>query len=240
MPLAAYAGEFAVDLPDKLLAVGIALLIARGLSRERPPSQAETIELDLSSPFTFVFRSQRWIRRLMMSALCLAFSWLVVPGLILLGYVVAVARHVRAGEAGLPAWDRPLTKLGDGFKIAVLFLLWNLPGILASIPSGITSDPEVDLLAPALAAAIHGVSSVLSVLGNLWQFLVLLIQAAIWRCAQAAALQPRALDRDRRLRGGALHHRRHRRGLADSWCSLHAGVCELGVGAPGRDLRPDD
>ena len=208
MPLAAYAGEFAVDLPDKLLAVGIALLIARGLSRERPPSQAETIELDLSSPFTFVFRSQRWIRRLMMSALCLAFSWLVVPGLILLGYVVAIARHVRAGEAGLPAWDRPLTKLGDGFKIAVLFLLWNLPGILASIPSGITSDAEVDLLAPALAAAIHGVSSVLSVLGNLWQFLVLLIQAAIWSQYLAGGFRA-ALDV-----GGVLRRLRYNLGLS--------------------------
>jgi hypothetical protein len=116
----------------------------------------------------------------MVGALCLLFSWLVVPGLILLGYVVAVARHVHAGEAGLPGWDRPRSKLADGFQIAVLFLLWNLPGIVASIPSGVTSDPEVDLLAPALAAAIHGLSSVLSVLGNLWQLLVLLIQSAIW------------------------------------------------------------
>src|SRR5207245_2331769 len=56
--LAAFAGEAAVDLPDKLLSVIAALLIAQGLPERR--GVAGTADLDLGEAVTFVVRSGRW------------------------------------------------------------------------------------------------------------------------------------------------------------------------------------
>src|SRR5437870_7027882 len=61
--VAAFVGEAAVDLPDKLLTVVAALLIAQGLPQQRAPRS--TADLDLGEAFTFVIRSDRWLRKLL-------------------------------------------------------------------------------------------------------------------------------------------------------------------------------
>jgi hypothetical protein len=132
------------------------LLIAQGLPRPRAAPGAA--DLDLGDAVTFVVRSHRWVRRLLAAALCLLFSWLILPLLLLIGYVVEVARRVRTGDHELPPWDRRWGKVTDGFKLLVVILIWNIPSILS------TAGDEVGVVAAA---------------GSVWSLLVLLLVPAI-------------------------------------------------------------
>jgi energy-coupling factor transport system substrate-specific component len=154
--LSAFMGEAAVDLPDKLITVVVALLIAQGLPRPRAAPGAA--DLDLGDAVTFVVRSHRWVSRLLAAALCLLFSWLILPLLLLIGYVAEVARRVRTGDQELPPWDRRWGKVTDGFKLLVVILIWNIPSILA------TAGDEIGVVAAA---------------GSVWSLLVLLLVPAI-------------------------------------------------------------
>jgi len=169
--VAAFVGELAVDLPDKLVAVAGALWIAQALARQPAPS--EGVDLDLREPFTFVFRSSRWGRRILVGAVCYAFFWLVVPGLLLLGYLVELSRRVRDGQPEVPQWDHRWRKIKDGFAVTSLFVLWSLPGIVVSVIGGILLDPSIEL-------RLGSLGDVLSALGNVWQVMVLVIQMPVW------------------------------------------------------------
>src|SRR3989440_5807655 len=103
--LAAFVGEAAVDLPDKLLTVIAALLIAQGLPERR--GVVGTADLDLGEAFTFVVRSDRWVRKLIAGAGCLLLIWLIVPFLLLIGYIVEIALLLRSGARDLSAWGPP-------------------------------------------------------------------------------------------------------------------------------------
>ena len=171
---AAFLAEVAVDVPDKLITVMGALLIAQGLPA--PAEGAERVNLDLAEAFTFVVRSTRWRRKILVGAACLLFFWLLIPFLLFTGYAVAVARNVRAGVHELPGWDHLRSKLKDGALILVLFLVWNIPGAVLTIPAGLaTADPGQSALIPNNPAY-----SVLAGIGSLWGVLALLLQAAIW------------------------------------------------------------
>ncbi|HYM51107.1 MAG TPA: DUF4013 domain-containing protein [Candidatus Limnocylindrales bacterium] len=191
--LAAFIGELAVDAPDKLIAVTAALWIAQAIARQ-PAQPAEAVDFDLREPFTFVFRTPRWRRRLLAGVLCFASAWLLLPGLLLLGYLVQLSRDVRVGETALPRWDRRWHKLKEGFAVAVLFGLWSLPGIGLSIAGGILTDPNVEASVGPVGATV---GDVLSALGNVWLFLVLVIQVPVWaeyvRGGFRAALSVRAI-----------------------------------------------
>ena len=169
--VAAFVGELAVDVPDKLIAVAGALWIAQALARQ--PAATEAVDLDLREPFTFVFRSSRWGRRILVGAVCYAFFWLVVPGLLLLGYLVELSRRVRDGQPEVPQWDHRWRKIKDGFVVTSLFVLWSLPGIVVSVIGGILLDPSIELRLGTLG-------DVLSALGNVWQVMVLVIQMPVW------------------------------------------------------------
>ncbi|TMD85963.1 MAG: DUF4013 domain-containing protein [Chloroflexi bacterium] len=169
--VAAFVGELAVDVPDKLIAVAGALWIAQALARQ--PAATEAVDLDLREPFTFLFRSSRWGRRILVGAVCYAFFWLVVPGLLLLGYLVELSRRVRDGQPEVPQWDHRWRKIKDGFVVTSLFVLWSLPGIVVSVIGGILLDPSIELRLGTLG-------DVLSALGNVWQVMVLVIQMPVW------------------------------------------------------------
>jgi hypothetical protein len=154
--LAAFIGEAAVDLPDKLITVVVALLIAPGLPKGR--TMTVTADLNLGEAVTFVVRSDRWVRRLLAAALSLLFSWLIVPLLLLIGYVVEIARRVRAGDHALPPWDHRWRKITDGFAVLVVILIWNVPSILTTV------FDQVGIVAAA---------------GSVWTLLVLLLVPGI-------------------------------------------------------------
>ena len=86
-----------------------ALLIAQGWPAQRKSSAPA--DIDLAEALTFVVRSRRWVRKLLVAALCVLFFWLLVPYLFLSGYLIDLARRRRAGERDLPRWNRPWIKL---------------------------------------------------------------------------------------------------------------------------------
>jgi energy-coupling factor transport system substrate-specific component len=155
LPVASLVGEAAIDLPDKLIAVALAVLIYRALPQ--PVAPARRLELDLATAFRFVFRSERWLRKLLIGSLALLFIWLVVPFFLLYGYFIEVARQGTRGQPQLPEWTGLRQKLKDGFLMSLVFVVWNAPpGIVSALPQ------------PA------------STLGDLLGVLVGLIQPAIW------------------------------------------------------------
>jgi energy-coupling factor transport system substrate-specific component len=174
--LAAFAGEAAIDLPDKLVTVVVALLIAQGLPKQRAATPASA-DLDLGEAFTFVVRSDRWIRKLLVGAACLLFFWLVVPIFLLLGYVIDIARRVRAGARTLPAWDQPWKNIKDGFKVLAALLIWTIPSVLLSIPAAIVS--AIQETQPGTLATVSELAGIVAAGGSLWGLMVLLLEPAI-------------------------------------------------------------
>ena len=193
--LAAFAGEAAVDLPDKLLTVIAALLIAQGLPERR--GVAGTADLDLGEAFTFVVRSDRWVRKLIAGAVCLLLIWLIVPFLLLIGYIVEIARRVRSGARELPAWDHPWKNIKDGFKILAALLIWVVPSALLSIPAAIVEAAASEGSRQALGGSISAVAGIVAAIGSVWSLVVLLLEPAIisqyiergfWGALNAAAV----------------------------------------------------
>jgi energy-coupling factor transport system substrate-specific component len=155
--VAAYAGEAAIDLPDKFLTVVAVLLIYQALPQRE--AVVGGVELDLGDAATYVFRSRDWFRKFLVAALCVLFFWvLLIPYFLLIGYSVALARNIRGGRHELPAWDHIRQMLKDGFLVSLLLLTWQAPGIVLS---------AFDLPATLVAA------------GGLWGLLILIAQPAI-------------------------------------------------------------
>ena len=175
--LAAFVGEAAVDLPDKLLTVIAALLIAQGLPERR--GVVGTADLDLGEAFTFVVRSDRWVRKLIAGAVCLLLIWLIVPFLLLIGYIVEIARRVRSGARELPAWDQPWKNIKDGFKILAALLIWVVPSALLSIPAAIVEAAASEGSRQALGGSISAVAGIVAAIGSVWGVVVLLLEPAI-------------------------------------------------------------
>jgi len=166
--IAAFVGEAAVDLPDKLITVVAALLIAQGLPKPRAAPAAA--DLDLGEALTFVVRSKHWVRKLLAGAACILFFWLIVPFLLLTGYSVRITRVVRAGSHELPPWDHRWQLIKEGSKFFVIVLIWIIPSVLLSIPSSVVSDQSS--AAGELAGAV-------SAAGSVWGLVVILLEPAI-------------------------------------------------------------
>jgi energy-coupling factor transport system substrate-specific component len=155
--IAAFIGEMAVDLPDKLAAVAAALLIYHALPQ--PRAERLRVELNLADAFTYVFRSSNWVRKAAIAAVCLLFFWaLLIPFFLFVGYSVAIARNIRRGDHELPPWSDLRPKIKDGFLVSAALFLWNLPGELLSTPA----------------------EGPLPAVGSVWSLLVLIVQTAIW------------------------------------------------------------
>ncbi|MEA2634997.1 MAG: energy-coupling factor transport system substrate-specific component [Chloroflexota bacterium] len=173
--VAAFVGEAAVDLPDKLLTTIVALLIAQGLPQRRIVPRS--VDLDLGQAFTFVIRSDRWVRKLLAGAACLLLFWLIVPVFILLGYVVHIARRVRAGARELPSWNHPWQNTRDGFKLLAALLIWTIPSVLLSIPAAVVSAvPEGT---PGTLGTLSELAGIVGAGGSVWGLMVLLAEPAI-------------------------------------------------------------
>jgi len=175
--IAAFIGEAAVDLPDKLITVVVALLIAQGLPERR--STAAPADLDLGEAFTFVVRSNRWVRKLLAGAACLFFIWLIVPFLLLVGYIVETARRVRSDARELPPWDHRWQKIKDGFKVLAALLIWTIPSALLSIPAAIVDAAVNEGSRQALGGSVSAAAAIVAAVGSVWGLMVLLLEPAI-------------------------------------------------------------
>jgi hypothetical protein len=132
-----------------------------------------SIQVDVGEAFGFVFRSRNWFGRLAVGALCLLFFWLfLIPLFILLGYFVETARTISRGGRELPPWTDVGKKLREGFVLAVVLFIWNLPG---SILSSTGSFPL-----HCVGSSCTYTPSVFAPLGGLYSLLLGLLTAAIW------------------------------------------------------------
>ncbi len=175
--VAAFIGEAAVDLPDKLITVVVALLIAQGLPERR--ATTAPADLDLGEAFTFVIRSDRWVRKLLAGAVCLLFIWLIVPFLLLVGYIVEIARRVRSGARELPPWDHPWRNIKDGFKVLAALVIWTIPSALLSIPAAIVDAAVNEGSRQALGGSVSAAAAIVAAVGSVWGLMVVLLEPAI-------------------------------------------------------------
>ena len=175
--IAAFIGEAAVDLPDKLITVVVALLIAQGLPQRR--ATTAPADLDLGEAFMFVIRSDRWVRKLLAGAVCLLFIWLIVPFLLLVGYIVEIARRVRSGARELPPWDHPWRNIKDGFKVLTALVVWTIPSALLSIPAAIVDAAVNEGSRQALGGSVSAGAAIVAAIGSVWGLMVVLLEPAI-------------------------------------------------------------
>jgi hypothetical protein len=127
-------------------------------------------QVDVGEAFGYVFRSRNWFGRLLLGGVCLLFFWVfLIPVFILLGYFVEAARTISRGGRELPPWTDIGTKLREGFILAVILFIWNLPG---EILSGGTYS---------CAGGVCGFhSTAASNIGTLYALLLGLLTPAIW------------------------------------------------------------
>jgi hypothetical protein len=131
------------------------------------------MQVDVGEAFGFVFQSRNWFGRLAVGALCLLFFWLLfIPLFILLGYFVETARTISRGGRELPPWTDVGTKLKEGFVLAVVLFIWELPG---SILSSTGNFPP-----HCVGSTCTYTPNVLAPLGWLYALLLGLLTAAIW------------------------------------------------------------
>ena len=165
------------------------------------------MQVDVGEAFGFVFRSRDWFGRLAVGALCLLFFWLfLIPLFILLGYSVETARTISRGGRELPPWTDVGTKLREGFVLAIVLFIWNLPGsILSASGSPIY---HVCILNHCVRSSytLPTLPNVLTSLGGLYTLLLGLLTAAIWsqylEGGFGAAFDFRAIFRRAGLRPG--------------------------------------
>ena len=86
--------------------------------------------MSFSKPFTQVFEDKQWPTKVLVGGILAALSFLIIPGLLVGGYMIEYARKVARGEgADLPEWN----EWGDKFTKGILSLLINLVYILPVI-----------------------------------------------------------------------------------------------------------
>ncbi len=93
--------------------------------------------MDVNKAIRFVMEDKQWISKLLIGALMSVLGFLILPALILQGYLVKVIRHVMNGNwNGLPEWDDWGELLKDGFFVTVAQIVYTLPFILLMIIGG--------------------------------------------------------------------------------------------------------
>ena len=111
--------------------------------------------IDIRLALTYIFKDERWVRKLLIGFL-LAFGPIMVIGVFfILGYLSEIVRRVMAGsEEPLPEWSGNFgTYLKQGIPIAIGLLIWYIPVAILWSGTGLA-------LAPATIAGqlVFGVS----------------------------------------------------------------------------------
>lgn len=96
--------------------------------------------MDINKALRFVFDDKQWISKLLIGVVMTLFGFLIVPALILQGYLVKIVRQVMGGQDNeLPEWSDYGNLLRDGFYVTVGQLIWFLPFILLLLIVGVTT-----------------------------------------------------------------------------------------------------
>ncbi len=90
--------------------------------------------MDVNKAIRYVTEDKQWITKLIIAILMSVLGFLIIPALILQGYLVKIIRHVMGGSwSSLPEWEDWGGLLRDGFFVAVAQFLYTLPFIILVI-----------------------------------------------------------------------------------------------------------
>ncbi len=111
--------------------------------------------MDINKAFRFVFDDKQWISKLLIGVLMTLTGFLIVPALILQGYLVKIIRQVRDGQDNeLPEWSDYGDLLRDGFYVTVGQLIWFLPLIILLLIVGVTTGGFSSMVEGSDASAL--------------------------------------------------------------------------------------
>lgn len=137
------------------------------------PGRSGMVDETLDDALSYPLRGDDAVGRLVVgSGLTLLSVLLVVPGILLAGYAVAVCRSVLAGEAEPPVFGDWRALARDGLDVAAITLVYCLPGVVlgalaAGVPVLASMGPgggAGGILAAVLAAVLGLGASVAGVL----------------------------------------------------------------------------
>ena len=103
--------------------------------------------MDYGKALTYITEDPRWQQKIAIGTGVFIISFLlsfiligVLGFLIITGYTVRLLQNVRDGQTyPLPEWDQWGDDLARGFKLFVVSLVWSLPILIFSVPTGIGS-----------------------------------------------------------------------------------------------------
>lgn len=92
--------------------------------------------MDLGKSFTYVFKDDNWGGPILIGSLILIIP--IIGQLWLLGYSIECARRELRGSSDLlPSLDDFGAKLGDGFRVFIIGLVYTLPAIVVAVIAGL-------------------------------------------------------------------------------------------------------
>lgn len=125
----------------------------------------------IADAITYPTEDDEWLKTVLIGGVLSIFGFLLIPTILVYGYVVRVLRHSLAGEAAPPRFDDWGGLLVDGLKAAVVgFVYMLIPaavgavavgGSLAAIATGSRSGAAAGLGALALGALLTFVLALL-------------------------------------------------------------------------------
>ena len=91
--------------------------------------------MDLALAFgglTYLFKDKSWVGKLLLGAVIALIP--IIGWLAIIGWGIEMLRRRANGEEGLPDWGQFGKKIGDGFLMFIILLIYAIPMILTFIP----------------------------------------------------------------------------------------------------------
>lgn len=105
----------------------------------------------LSEALEYPRNSDDWLKTILIGGVLSLFSWLLVPAILVAGYIVRVLRSAMAGEETPPVFDDWGDLLGDGLRATVIGLVYGLiPALVFAVVAvfgGLLASGNSNLLA---------------------------------------------------------------------------------------------
>jgi hypothetical protein len=131
--------------------------------------------MDLGKAFGFVFEDEKWVSKMLVGGVIGIFgSFIIIGPIVLLGYMVEVAQNVMRGNPRpLPDWSDFGAKLGKGFALFVVSLVYSIPiilvacvmgGIIGAVAGASGDSEEAVAAASGLIFCMYGLSFLLALI----------------------------------------------------------------------------
>lgn len=141
--------------------------------------------MDIARSFSYPRKDQQAVSKLLIGAALNFFSWLIVPGIAVAGYLLEVTRRAAQGaDDGLPAWDDWGDTLLAGVLVSLIAFLYSLVPMalfavgLGSLVMSVLFGAHSHLAASVLAGG--ALSATLGGIGLLLGFLLSFVTPAIY------------------------------------------------------------